>query len=218
MKALMAVATAMTLVGCASVTNDTTHGVRVDTRQKSGAVVAGADCVATNDYGSTSFKSGGTQALRRSAGDMTIVCTKNGEQPANARLISRPNGGMAGNIVLGGVIGAVVDHNRGTAYTYPTWVELVFGESLVFDRSLQTGDAVVKGLAAGSVTAKANAPAPGRSNTTSHQCMQQLPGAICCTAVLQYQKSPAFAGLFCGCVAYLVPKIRSPASPRPGRM
>src|SRR3989344_2096654 len=51
-KALMAVATAMTLVGCASVTNDTTHGVRVDTRQKSGAVVAGADCVATNDYGS----------------------------------------------------------------------------------------------------------------------------------------------------------------------
>ncbi|MNV07072.1 hypothetical protein D3C71_974830 [compost metagenome] len=86
---------------------------------------------------------------------------------------------MAGNIVLGGVIGAVVDHNRGTAYTYPTWVELVFGESLVFDRSLQTGDAVVKGLAAGSVTAKANAPAPGRSNTTSHQCMQQLPGAIC---------------------------------------
>ena len=179
MKALMAVATAMTLVGCASVTNDTTHGVRVDTRQKSGAVVAGADCVATNDYGSTSFKSGGTQALRRSAGDMTIVCTKNGEQPANARLISRPNGGMAGNIVLGGVIGAVVDHNRGTAYTYPTWVELVFGESLVFDRSLQTGDAVVKGLAAGSVTAKANAPAPGRSNTPSHQCMQQLPGAIC---------------------------------------
>src|SRR3989344_686998 len=178
-KALIAVATAMTLVGCASVTNDTTHGVRVDTRQKSGAVVAGADCVATNDYGSTSFKSGGTQALRRSAGDMTIVCTKNGEQPANARLISRPNGGMAGNIVLGGVIGAVVDHNRGTAYTYPTWVELVFGESLVFDRSLQTGDAVVKGLAAGSVTAKANAPAPGRSNTTSHQCMQQLPGAIC---------------------------------------
>ncbi len=179
MKALMAVATAMTLVGCASVVNETTHDVRVDTKQKSGTVVAGADCVATNDYGSTNFKSGGTQALRRSAGDMTIVCTKNGEQPANARLISRPNGGMAGNIVLGGVIGAVVDHNRGTAYTYPTWVELVFGESLVFDRSLQTGDAVLKGLAAGSATAKASAPAPGRSNATSHQCMQQLPGAIC---------------------------------------
>jgi hypothetical protein len=188
-KALMAVATAMTLVGCASVVNDTTHAVRVDTKRKSGAVVTGADCVATNDYGSTNFKSGGTQALRRSAGDMTIACTKNGEQPANARLISRPNGGMAGNILLGGVIGAVVDHNRGTAYTYPTWVELVFGESLVFDRSLQTGDAVMKGVAAGSATAKAsssatasaNAPAPalGRSNASSHQCMQQLPGAIC---------------------------------------
>lgn len=29
----------------------------------------------------------------------------------------------------------IIGHNKGTAYTYPTWVQLVFGQSLVFDRS-----------------------------------------------------------------------------------
>ena len=31
-------------------------------------------------------------------------------------------------------IGAVIDHNTGQAYTYPSWVQLVFGQTLVFDR------------------------------------------------------------------------------------
>ena len=157
--------------------NETTHGVRVDTKQKGGTVVVGAECVATNDYGSTTFKSGTVQALRRSSKDMTIVCTQPGEDAANGSMISRPNGALAGNIILGGVIGAVVDHNRGTAYTYPTWIEMVFGETLVFDRKLQKGDAAVVGLAADSAAAQANAP--GKVSSTSLQCTQQLPGAIC---------------------------------------
>lgn len=137
----------------------------------------GAECVATNDYGSTTFKSGTVQALRRSSKDMTIVCTQAGEASAQGTMVSRPNGALAGNIILGGVIGAVVDHNRGTAYTYPTWIEMVFGETLVFDRQLQKGDAAVAGVAANSAEAVANAP--GRGNASSLQCSQQLPGAVC---------------------------------------
>jgi hypothetical protein len=34
----------------------------------------------------------------------------------------------------GGVVGAVIDSSKGTAYNYPSWVQLVFGEKLVFDR------------------------------------------------------------------------------------
>ena len=45
--------------------------------------------------------------------------------------------GLAGNIIFGGGIGAIIDHNKGTAYTYPTWVQLIFGRSLVFDRSAE---------------------------------------------------------------------------------
>jgi hypothetical protein len=176
-KALIAAAAALSLVGCASVMNETTHGVRVDTKQKGGTVVVGAECVATNDYGSTTFKSGTVQALRRSSKDMTIVCTQPGELPANGTMISRPNVALAGNIILGGVIGAVVDHNRGTAYTYPTWIDMVFGETLVFDRQLQKGDTALAGVAANSPAAMANAPV--KSNSTSTACAHQMPGANC---------------------------------------
>ena len=53
------------------------------------------------------------------------------------RAISRANAGLAGNIIFGGGIGAIIDHNKGSAYTYPTWVQLVFGKTLVFDRSAE---------------------------------------------------------------------------------
>jgi hypothetical protein len=49
--------------------------------------------------------------------------------------ISRANAGLAGNIIFGGGIGAIIDHNKGTAYTYPQWVRVVMGKMLTFDRS-----------------------------------------------------------------------------------
>jgi len=41
---------------------------------------------------------------------------------------------MFGNIILGGGIGAIVDHSNGSAYNYPEWMRLVFGQNLTFDR------------------------------------------------------------------------------------
>lgn len=75
--------------------------------------------------------------VRRSSKDLDILC-KHPENPdATARAISRANAGMFGNIIFGGGIGAIIDHNKGTAYTYPTWVQLVFGKTLVFDRTAE---------------------------------------------------------------------------------
>jgi hypothetical protein len=45
--------------------------------------------------------------------------------------------GLAGNIIFGGGIGAIIDHSKGTAYTYPTWLLLIFGKTLVFDRATE---------------------------------------------------------------------------------
>jgi hypothetical protein len=42
-------------------------------------------------------------------------------------------------------LGAIIDHNKGTAYTYPTWVQLVFGKTLVFDRSAEKDGQPVMG-------------------------------------------------------------------------
>lgn len=132
-----AVVGALALSGCASVMNDSTHPMKVETKSETGELVAGADCKLTNDYGSFSVKSGDTTQIRRSGKDLDILCTHPSKPEATARAVSRANSGMYGNIILGGGIGALIDHNKGTAYTYPTWVQLQFGKSLVFDRSAE---------------------------------------------------------------------------------
>ena len=123
--------------GCASVLNDSTHPMKIETKTAEGTVVTGAECKASNDYGSITMKSGDTTQIRRSSKDLDIICKNPNNPDASARAISRANGGMWGNIILGGGIGAIIDHNKGTAYTYPTWVQLIFGKTLVFDRSAE---------------------------------------------------------------------------------
>jgi len=123
--------------GCASVVNDVTHPMKVETKNSAGTLVAGADCKLTNDYGVFLVKSGETVQVRRSSKDLDILCKDPANPDAEAKAISRANGGMFGNIILGGGIGAIIDHNKGTAYTYPLWVQLEFGKTLVFDRSTE---------------------------------------------------------------------------------
>lgn len=118
--------------------NDSTHPMKVETKTLSGELVTGAECRLSNDYGSFNVKSGDTAQVRRSSKDLDILCKDPKNPDAQARAISRANGGMWGNIILGGGVGAIIDHNKGTAYTYPTWVQLVFGQTLVFDRSTET--------------------------------------------------------------------------------
>lgn len=129
----LALASVMT-VGCASITNDTTHPVRVDVLAD-GKPTTGSECKLTNDYGQANFRSGDTVQVRRSSKDLDLYCASGTHPDARGRAISRANGGMFGNILFGGGIGAVIDHNRGTAYTYPTWVQLVSGQDLTFDRN-----------------------------------------------------------------------------------
>ena len=134
-KLILASAVVVLCSGCASVLNDVTHPMKVETKTESGTVVTGADCKLTNDYGVFNMKSGDTTQVRRSSKDLAIECTNASNPAANGQAISRANGGMFGNIILGGGIGAVIDHNKGTAYTYPIWIQMVFGKTLTFDRS-----------------------------------------------------------------------------------
>lgn len=123
--------------GCASVINDGSHSLRVDTLTAAGERVEGADCQLVNDRGVARLRSGDAIEVRRSAKDLDIRCTHPQQTEARGRAISRANAGMYGNILIGGGIGALIDHHKGTAYSYPTWVQLIFGRSLVFDRSAQ---------------------------------------------------------------------------------
>jgi hypothetical protein len=124
------------LSGCASVMNETTQPMKIETRNADGSFVVGVECRVSNDFGVLTYHSGDTVMVRRSSMDLDIVCKDpaSSGRNATARAISRANAGLAANFLNAGV-GIIVDHKKGTAYTYPTWVRLTFGKTLVFDRA-----------------------------------------------------------------------------------
>lgn len=122
------------LGACASVTQDKTQPVKVETLDQSGNKVVGAKCELQNDRGAYNVETPNTVFVRKSGGDLIITCNAEDQDQADAKLISRAGGAVFGNIILGGVIGAVVDTARGVAFNYPEWVQLVFGKTLIFDR------------------------------------------------------------------------------------
>ena len=128
--------------------------MKVETKSAAGTLVPGADCRLTNDYGVFNVKSGETVQVRRSSKDLDIICKNSANPDALATATSRANGGMFGNIILGGGIGAVIDHNKGTAYTYPLWVQLTFGKNLVFDRKTEKDGQPTQGEEAKPVASK----------------------------------------------------------------
>jgi uncharacterized protein YceK len=130
----MSVTAAVLLSGCASVINDKTHPMKIETKTETGELVAGAECTLKNDKATSTAKSGEMTNVRRSNADLEVSCKHPTNPEANAKAISRVNGGMFGNIILGGGIGAIIDHNTGNAYTYPAWIQLIFGKTLTFDR------------------------------------------------------------------------------------
>lgn len=144
-------------VGCASVTQGSTHSLRIDTETDKGEVIVGVPCDLITELGTIRVLSGQGVQVKRSGRDLEVTCNSPGQPPASAKLVSRANAGLAGNIIIGGGIGALIDHNTGSAYTYPSWVRLVFGEYAVFDRK-EEKDGYAMAANPGSAT-KINAPA-----------------------------------------------------------
>jgi hypothetical protein len=134
LKLFFSLLVSLLMTGCASITMSEFHGMRVDTKTADGAVITGANCKLTNDFAGVEVQSGSSANVRRSNKDMDIVCSTANQSDARGIAISRANAGLAGNILFGGGIGAIIDHNTGKAYTYPNWVQLIFGETRIFDR------------------------------------------------------------------------------------
>jgi len=130
---LMAVS-ALLLGGCATITKDANQSVQIETYDKNNQPVAGVKCTAENERGKWTTMTPGFVSVHRSSQNLMVNCEKENEIGGRGTVISRVNGGMFGNIVFGGGIGAIIDHNKGTAYTYPSWLRIVMGDSLVYDK------------------------------------------------------------------------------------
>jgi hypothetical protein len=118
------------LSGCASVTGSSTQNISIQTRAPDGKEVKEAQCDLINKRGTYFLTTPGTIMISRSNDDLTVTCRKDGFDNGRAGVVSNTKGSMFGNILLGGGIGAIIDHNTGSAYEYPTFVQVVMGSNI----------------------------------------------------------------------------------------
>ena len=146
MKMYFAASVVLLASGCASITSESNQLVRVDALDEKGVIVAETSCELRNDKGAYQTEGGKHVTVGKSAKNLHITCkTPSRPDEATGTAISRAGAGMFGNILFGGGIGAIIDHNRGTAYNYPDWVQVVFGKVITFDRSKQKEGEPMKG-------------------------------------------------------------------------
>ena len=119
MKSLLIAMSVTLLAGCASVINDTTHPIKIEVKTAEGELIKGGSCVLLNEYGPVNCLSGDTVQVRRSSKDLDITCKCPSKADANGRAISRVNGGMFGNIILGGGIWGYYRSQQGHSLYLP---------------------------------------------------------------------------------------------------
>jgi hypothetical protein len=115
------------LSGCASITGSPNQSISIQTREQGGKEVVGAKCDIINKRGTWFITTPGTTSIHRSNDDIQVTCRKEGLENGIASVVSDTKGSMFGNILFGGGIGAIVDHNNGSAYEYPTFVQVFMG-------------------------------------------------------------------------------------------
>lgn len=115
------------VTGCASVTGTPNQSISVQTREQGGAEVVGASCELVNDEGKWFVTTPGSVSIHRSNKDLQVSCKKENIEPGRAAVVSDTKSSMFGNIILGGGIGAIIDHNNGSAYEYPTVIDVLMG-------------------------------------------------------------------------------------------
>lgn len=155
--------------GCASVTGGAAQSVSIHTRDQAGKEVAGASCELTNNKGRWVVTTPGSATIIRSNDDMQVLCNKAGHETGRGSVVSATKAAMFGNIILGGGVGAFIDHSSGAAYEYPSYIRILMGGTVRIepDANTQSAEEVQAAFAAASGSASAQAAAPAATPTAS---------------------------------------------------
>lgn len=129
-KNTLAFAAILALSGCASITGSSGQNISLQTRTADGKELKEAQCELINKRGTYFVTTPGTISISRSNDDLKVTCRKEGFENGRASVVSDTKGSMFGNILFGGGIGAIIDHNNGTAYEYPNFVQVVMGSEV----------------------------------------------------------------------------------------
>jgi len=124
------------VTGCSTLTGEgTSQNLSVMTYTADSKDLVGATCEMKNDEGTWTAVTPATVMVHRSNKDLLVKCTKSGFSDARANVVSKTKANMWGNIVFGGGVGAIIDHNNGSAYSYPPVLKLTMGE----EKTIQEG-------------------------------------------------------------------------------
>jgi len=103
--------------GCATVTTGTTQAINVDSEPRE------ADCTLTRDgVDLGSVKTPGPITIRRHASTIHVTCRKEGHEDSRVVMNARFETASAGNFLLGGVVGVIVDAASGANSRYDPYV------------------------------------------------------------------------------------------------
>jgi len=151
---LLAAAVAELNGGCASVVSMTgSHyqSISVQASEPGQGEVIGASCEISGKTSKWYITTPGTLMIPRSHEDLQVVCRKPDMEKGSAKVLPAFRLVMAGNIAVGGVLGAAVDHVDGAAYEYPETIRVVMGSASVIEVPDRLG-------ALGATGAPANSP------------------------------------------------------------
>ena len=105
------------LSNCASIMSYSVQAISVDTPN-----CRGAKCTLNNSNGVYFVQSTpGTVSVEKAYGDLTVTCEKDGQTFTSTHK-SKANVATYGNILLGGIPGALIDGGSGKGYDYPNYI------------------------------------------------------------------------------------------------
>ena len=107
------------LVSCASIFSEKSQSITVNTRD-----VQNATCELFNGKGRYIVISPGTIVIGQSCDDLNYICRKKGYNEIKGIIAFNHKRSTAGNLILGGGIGYLVDVGTGAACKYPETISL----------------------------------------------------------------------------------------------
>lgn len=109
--------------GCSTMVNGTVQTVAIK------STPSGANCILTREGGLQVGAVASTPqqlAIPKSQKNVFVECRKPGLESAKGQLPSQIDPSVAGNVLVGGLVGGVVDFASGAAYQYPKEVTVYF--------------------------------------------------------------------------------------------
>src|SRR5215470_13863274 len=106
------------LAGCATIVSGTDSTTSLNTTPQA------AQCDLRGDKFNAVVTTPASVTLPASAAPITVTCKASGYRPSTARLETSQDGWIMGNLLFGGVIGAIVDSTTGAGRKYPPQLTL----------------------------------------------------------------------------------------------